>query len=286
LLLCLNRVRADFVLTRVITRMIRAGVGPFRNNVSESGVAHPPRRARDHPADRRRTDLVGHRGRTVVEIAAVTIGCRMSLILDEFALILPPAGRLLVERGPHLGGKLIGLTAACMGPGDARLHPAQRSRLQCGDVTINITLATTLAIHAVFVPGLRAQGQVPHRADQAASSRSSPGSPRSGWADRGRGGLASGTSRRRWRGRSPGSGSSTRAGIRCGAGVGNLIAGKVSQPDPAPEAQPALFDPPAHSLDRQCAATARRVPATPPRPPPIRLSTSPAAEPVAAETQG
>ena len=38
LLLCLGAFVVTFILTRVITRMIRAGVGPFKNNVSASGL--------------------------------------------------------------------------------------------------------------------------------------------------------------------------------------------------------------------------------------------------------
>ena len=88
LLLCLTAFVLTFVLTRSITRMIRAGVGPFRNNVSESGVhIH-------HAVPGIILLIIGAlmalaaEGPPWVEIAALTIGVGMSLILDEFALIL------------------------------------------------------------------------------------------------------------------------------------------------------------------------------------------------------
>jgi len=242
LLLCLTAFVLTFVLTRVITRMIRAGVGPFRNNVSESGVhIH-------HAVPGIILLIVGALmslatgGSPWVEIAAVTIGVGMSLILDEFALILHLQDVYWSNEG-RISVELIGLTAACMGLVMLGFTPLSDVDFSAGDLTINITLGSTLAIHAVFVLVcvLKAKYRtaliscfVPFVAWVSAFRLARPTS----WWARKRykpKKLARAVARQRkfdgrwdplWR------------------WVGNLIAGKVSQPDPDAEAQPALFEPP------------------------------------------
>jgi len=248
LLLCLTAFVLTFVLTRVITRMIRAGVGPFRNNVSESGVhIH-------HAVPGIILLIVGAlmslatEGSPSVEIAAVTIGVGMSLILDEFALILHLQDVYWSNEG-RISVELIGLTAACMGLLMLGFTPLSDVDFSAGDLAINITLATTLAIHAVFilVCVLKAKYRtaliscfVPFVAWVSAFRL---GRPKSWWA------------RKRYKPKKM-----ARAVARerkfdarwdpLWRWVGNLIAGKVSQPDP-PEtvARPALVEPVAHSLD-------------------------------------
>jgi hypothetical protein len=103
-----------FVTTRAITRMIRAGVGPFRNNVAGGVHLH-------HAVPGIILALLGAYLSVAVggrrpwaEIAGVLIGVGSSLILDEFALILhlqdvywSPEGQLSVQ--------LVGLVLAGMG---------------------------------------------------------------------------------------------------------------------------------------------------------------------------
>ncbi len=93
-----------FVATRTITRMIRAGVGPFRNNVAGGVHIH-------HAVPGVILTLIGAylsvgvAGRGPAEyVAAALIGVGSSLILDEFALILhlqdvywSPEGQLSVQ---------------------------------------------------------------------------------------------------------------------------------------------------------------------------------------------
>ncbi|WP_212755967.1 hypothetical protein [Flexivirga aerilata] len=114
LLLALFAFIATFLVTRTITRLIRAGRGPFRNRVSSAGVhVH-------HAVPGLVVLLIGSfaslaaRGtRPWIEIAAVLIGVGASLLLDEFALILhlrdvywSGEGRVSVE--------LVTLTTACL----------------------------------------------------------------------------------------------------------------------------------------------------------------------------
>jgi hypothetical protein len=93
-----------FVATRTITRMIRAGKGPFRNNVAGGVHIH-------HAVPGIILTLIGAylsvgvAGHGPAEyVAAALIGVGSSLILDEFALILhlqdvywSPQGQLSVQ---------------------------------------------------------------------------------------------------------------------------------------------------------------------------------------------
>jgi hypothetical protein len=93
-----------FVSTRAITRMIRAGVGPFRNNVAGGVHIH-------HAVPGIILTLIGAYTsvgvggrRPWAEVSGVLIGVGSSLILDEFALILhlqdvywSPEGQLSVQ---------------------------------------------------------------------------------------------------------------------------------------------------------------------------------------------
>jgi len=103
-----------FVTTRVITRLIRAGVGPFRNNVAGGVHIH-------HAVPGIILTLIGAYTSVAVDgrrpwaaISGVLIGAGSSLILDEFALILrlqdvywSPEGQLSVQ--------LVALTLSAMG---------------------------------------------------------------------------------------------------------------------------------------------------------------------------
>jgi len=104
-----------FLLTRVITRMIRSGRGPFKDNVSESGV-------HVHHAVPGVIILVlgafmavGASGAAGwAELAGVLVGIGTSLVLDEFALILRLDDVYWAEEG-QLSVEMVGLTFALLG---------------------------------------------------------------------------------------------------------------------------------------------------------------------------
>ena len=127
MLLCLGAFVVTFILTRVITRMIRAGIGPFKNNVSASGLhihhAVPGILLLILGA------LMAIRGPDSpwFEIAGVIIGIGTSLILDEFALILHLEDVYWTDEG-RVSVELAGLTAACIGFAMLGLQPAGRRR--------------------------------------------------------------------------------------------------------------------------------------------------------------
>jgi hypothetical protein len=122
LLLCFAAFVVTFFVTRTITRSIRAGRGPFNDNVSGTGV-------HIHHAVPGTILLitgafiaVGTSTRPYIEIAAVLVGVGTSLVLDEFALILHMSDVYWSEEG-RLSVEVVSLTIACVGLVLAGLNP-------------------------------------------------------------------------------------------------------------------------------------------------------------------
>jgi hypothetical protein len=134
-----------FVTTRAITRMIRAGVGPFRNNVAGGVHIH-------HAVPGIILTLIGAYMSVAVGghrpwagIAGVLIGAGSSLILDEFALILhlqdvywSPEGQLSVQ--------LVALTLSAMGLVLLGLNPLTSAD---GFGAGHLTIAVVAVLHIV-----------------------------------------------------------------------------------------------------------------------------------------
>jgi hypothetical protein len=102
-----------FLVTRTITRLIRAGRGPFSNNVSASGL-------HVHHAVPGLILLligafvaIGSSGSPWHEIAGVLVGIGASLVLDEFALILHLDDVYWSEEG-ETSVQMVALTAMCL----------------------------------------------------------------------------------------------------------------------------------------------------------------------------
>ena len=150
MLLCLGAFVVTFILTRAITRMIRAGVGPFKNNVSASGVhIH-------HAVPGIILLIIGAlmaiRGPESpwIEIAGVLIGVGTSLILDEFALILHLEDVYWTDEG-RISVELAGLTTACIGFVMLGFSPLGVDDLSVGDLTVRITLITGIVIQGLLI---------------------------------------------------------------------------------------------------------------------------------------
>ena len=104
-----------FVVTRGITGMIRAGRGPFHDNVSSSGVhvhhAVPGVMLLTVGAFL----AVGSNGAAPwAEIAGALVGVGTSLVLDEFALILHLDDVYWAEEG-RISVEMVALAFACLG---------------------------------------------------------------------------------------------------------------------------------------------------------------------------
>ncbi len=127
LILCFVSFIVTFAVTRLSTRMIRAGKGPFRDKVTSGGV-------HVHHAV---YGIVLLTSGAVLALGAQTIGWRsvagvlagsgMSLVLDEFALILHLQDVYWTQEG-RLSIDVISLTAAFLLAGPRRSHPARHRR--------------------------------------------------------------------------------------------------------------------------------------------------------------
>lgn len=103
-----------FIVTRTITRMIRAGKGPFKDNVSGGVHIH-------HSIPGIILTILGAFTAVGVdghspwaEVSAVMIGIGSSLVLDEFALILHLSDVYWSSQG-QLSVQLVSLTIALLG---------------------------------------------------------------------------------------------------------------------------------------------------------------------------
>jgi hypothetical protein len=115
LMLCFLAFVLTFVTTRTITRLIRDGRGPFRNQVTTSGVhIH-------HAVPGIILLIIGAftavgttSGLGWNSFAAVCVGVGTSLVLDEFALILHLQDVYWSGEG-QLSVQVVSLAAACLG---------------------------------------------------------------------------------------------------------------------------------------------------------------------------
>lgn len=103
-----------FVITRTITRLIRAGKGPFRNNVSGGVHIHHAVPGIILLIIGAVTSVAADGSSPAGEIAAVLIGIGASLVLDEFALILHMQDVYWSAEG-QLSVQVVSLTVAALG---------------------------------------------------------------------------------------------------------------------------------------------------------------------------
>jgi hypothetical protein len=150
LLLCFAAFIVTFLSTRLITRLIRAGIGPFRNNVSSSGVhVH-------HAVPGIILLILGtimalrSPGSPWIEIAGILAGIGMSLLLDEFALILHLQDVYWSNEG-RVSVEMIGLVTAVFGFVLLGFSPLGVDELTVGDVEVRITLLTAVVIHFLLL---------------------------------------------------------------------------------------------------------------------------------------
>jgi hypothetical protein len=115
LMLCFLSFVVTFVVTRTITRLIRDGRGPFKNNVTSGGI-------HIHHAVPGIVLLIAGAFVSVSPndtmpvrcAAAIAIGIGVSLVLDEFALILHLQDVYWSGEG-QLSVEAVSLAAACLG---------------------------------------------------------------------------------------------------------------------------------------------------------------------------
>jgi hypothetical protein len=230
-----------FVTTRIITRMIRADRGPFRNNVSSSGlhVHHAV------PGIILLTvgafTAVGADADSAWSVfAGLLVGVGTSLVLDEFALILHLQDVYWADEG-RISVEMVSLVVACLRLVLVGFSPFDVTEETGHGSTLTAT-ATAVAVQVVWILVCVAKGKykfallgafVPLLPVIGALRLARPGSR---WARRryGRDKLARAAAR------------AGRYDARFGpatAWLGDFIAGKPSDPDPRPAATPAAPPP-------------------------------------------
>jgi hypothetical protein len=146
LLVCFGAFVVTFVTTRTITRMIRAGKGPFHDNVSESGL-------HIHHAVPGILLLVtgafiavgtGVTGSAWAIVGALLVGVGTSLVLDEFALILHLQDVYWADEG-RISVEMVSLAMACLGLAVVGLTPFKVDDVE-GDVESGIVVAIVIAV--------------------------------------------------------------------------------------------------------------------------------------------
>jgi hypothetical protein len=160
LLLCAAAFVVTFLTTRAITRMIRAGVGPFRDNVSGGVHVH-------HAVPgivlliAGALVAVGNRGRSPwPELAAVAVGVGTSLVLDEFALILHLQDVYWSKEG-RLSVEMISLTFACLAVALIGAVPFGIRDVTAVEQGVRGGLAAAAVVHALLVLTCVAKGKYP-----------------------------------------------------------------------------------------------------------------------------
>jgi len=150
LMLCFLAFVVTFVLTRLITRMIRDGRGPFRNDVTAGGThIH-------HSVPGIILLIIG--ALTAVggpyqlgwrSFAAIAVGIGMSLVLDEFALILHLQDVYWSGEG-QLSVEAVSLTAACLGLALAGFSPFGVQDVGNIELTLRLTASGVLIADGVL----------------------------------------------------------------------------------------------------------------------------------------
>jgi hypothetical protein len=150
LAVCFGAFVITFIVTRLITRMIRAGRGPFKDNVSESGLhIH-------HAVPGIILLVIGAFMAIAVDTdspwaiaAAVFVGVGTSLVLDEFALILHLEDVYWLQEG-RISIEMIALAMGCLGLVLVGLEPFNFLKDDNG----KITAGSALLALAIVLPFL------------------------------------------------------------------------------------------------------------------------------------
>ena len=151
LMLCFLSFVATFAVTRGITRLIRAGRGPFRDVVTTSGThVH-------HAVPGMFLLIVGAFTAVATAepgvwfgLAAVMIGAGVSLVLDEFALILHLQDVYWTHEG-RLSVNLVSLTAAYLGLALTGLSPIGVDDVGGGELALRVGAIAAVALHGLLV---------------------------------------------------------------------------------------------------------------------------------------
>jgi hypothetical protein len=150
LTLCFLAFVVTFVVTRSITRLIRAGKGPFRDHVDTDGT-------HIHHAVPGLVLLIvgaftsiGTSTKGWTELSAVFIGVGVSLVLDEFALILHLTDVYWSNEG-RLSVDLVSLAAACLALAIIGFSPVGVDDVGGTELAVRTGTTAILVAHGIAV---------------------------------------------------------------------------------------------------------------------------------------
>ena len=150
LLLCFLAFVVTFVVTRSITRMIRAGRGPFRDRVTSDGThIH-------HAVPGMGLLIVGAFTAVAATtqlwgaVAGVLVGIGVSLVLDEFALILHLNDVYWTREG-RLSVDMVSLAAACLGLVLVGFSPVGVEDVGSAELAVRVTGAIFVCLHVIVI---------------------------------------------------------------------------------------------------------------------------------------
>ncbi|MDF0528663.1 hypothetical protein P0W64_02430 [Tsukamurella sp. 8F] len=149
-----------FAATRTITRLIRAGRGPF-HNVSSGGVHLHHSTPGIILLVTGGFVAVGTPGPSAwIYVAGAMIGVGASLVLDEFAMIFHLEDDYWTKDG-QLSVSVVSLAAACLGLAATGLSPLGINGLPVGIAVVRGVGLAVLALHLVCVCVTAAKGKYP-----------------------------------------------------------------------------------------------------------------------------
>jgi hypothetical protein len=150
LMLCFIAFVVTFAVTRLITRMIRDGRGPFRDQVTASGThIHHSVPGVILLMIGAFTAIGGPGSVRWQSFAAVLVGIGTSLVLDEFALILHLQDVYWSGEG-QLSVEAVSLTAACLGLALAGFSPFGVRDVDNIELTLRLTATGLLVVDGIL----------------------------------------------------------------------------------------------------------------------------------------
>ena len=148
-----------FLATRGITRLIRAGKGPFRN-LSSGGVHLHHSTPGTILLVTGAFCAVGANGRAPINyLGAAFVGIGASLVLDEFAMIFHLQDVYWSQEG-QLSVYVVTLSAACLGLAIVGVTP-DTSPLSSREATVRGGVAAALVVHLALVSLTALKGKYP-----------------------------------------------------------------------------------------------------------------------------
>ena len=151
LMLCFLAFVVTFATTRTITRLIRDGRGPFRNQVTAGGThIHHAVPGLILLMVGAFTAIGGPTGSLGwLSFAGVTVGIGTSLVLDEFALILHLQDVYWSGEG-QLSVEAVSLTAACLGLALVGFSPFGVENVDSIELSLRLTATGVLSADGVL----------------------------------------------------------------------------------------------------------------------------------------